>query len=79
MHSVLIVDDDIELCELVSEYLRREGLEATSVHSGEEGVQSALSGDYSVVVLDVMLPSIGGFECCAASVLLRAKLRNFRS
>jgi DNA-binding response OmpR family regulator len=61
-HRVLIIDDDTELCELVTEFLRREGLEATAVHTGEEGVEKALSGEYAVVVLDVMLPSIGGFE-----------------
>jgi two-component system response regulator CpxR len=62
MHRVLIVDDDTELCELITEFLRREGLEATAVHTGEEGVKAALSQEYAVVVLDVMLPSIGGFE-----------------
>ena len=62
MSRVLIVDDDEELCELVTEYLRREGIEAEAVHAGEEGVERAQSGEYSVVVLDVMLPSIGGFE-----------------
>jgi DNA-binding response OmpR family regulator len=79
MHSVLIVDDDTELCELVSEYLRREGLEATAVHSGEEGVDRALSGDYSVVVLDVMLPSIGGFEVLRRIEGLRAMFRSCQS
>lgn len=62
MQRVLIIDDDVELCELVAEYLRREGLDATYVHAGEEGVEQALRGDFAVVVLDVMLPGIGGFE-----------------
>jgi len=62
MKRVLIVDDDVELCELITEYLKREGLEAGSVHAGEEGVEQAQKGDYAVVVLDVMLPGIGGFE-----------------
>lgn len=61
-NRVLIIDDDVELCELVTEYLRREGMEAQSTHDGESGTQRALSGDYAVVVLDVMLPGIGGFE-----------------
>lgn len=61
-NRVLIIDDDVQLCELVTEYLRREGMQAHSVHSGEAGTQQALTGDYSVVVLDVMLPGIGGFE-----------------
>lgn len=62
MKRILIVDDDVELCELVAEYLRREGLETDSVHDGEAGLARAQSGDYAVVVLDVMLPGIGGFE-----------------
>ena len=61
-NRVLIIDDDEELCELVTEYLRREGMDTESVHDGEDGTQRALSGEYSVVVLDVMLPGIGGFE-----------------
>lgn len=59
---VLIIDDDDELAELVTEYLRREGLQADVIGDGENGTQRALSGEYSVVVLDVMLPGIGGFE-----------------
>ncbi|MEO6908273.1 MAG: response regulator transcription factor [Abditibacteriaceae bacterium] len=62
MHEILIIDDDVELCELVSEYLKREGLSAHYVHSGEEGIEAALDGSYKAIVLDVMLPSIGGFE-----------------
>jgi DNA-binding response OmpR family regulator len=65
---ILLVDDDVELAELLIEFLRREGLAARAVHSGEEGVRAALgeddksSGEISAVVLDVMLPGIGGFE-----------------
>jgi len=59
---VLIVDDDVKLGDLVREYLRRDGMEAHLVHDGENGLKSALSGDYKIVVLDVMLPGIGGFE-----------------
>jgi two-component system response regulator CpxR len=61
-NRVLIIDDDEELCELVTEYLRREGMNTDVVHDGEGGTQRAQSGEYSVVVLDVMLPGIGGFE-----------------
>lgn len=59
---ILLVDDDVELCELVTEYLRREGMEAHVVHNGENAVARAQSGDYALLVLDVMLPGIGGFE-----------------
>jgi two-component system response regulator CpxR len=62
MDRILIVDDDIELCSLVSEYLAPEGFRVESVHDGETGLQRALSGNYLLVVLDVMLPGISGFD-----------------
>lgn len=60
--SILIVDDDVELCDLVSEYLISQGLRAEAVHDGSVGLDRALSGTYSLVVLDVMLPGVRGFE-----------------
>lgn len=57
-----MIDDDTELCELVGEYLRREGMEVDCVHTGEEGLNAALTGPYTALILDVMLPGIGGFE-----------------
>lgn len=62
MKSVLLIDDDVELGELLKEYLSMEGFELTAVHDGEAGLQQALSGDYSLVLLDVMLPKKNGFE-----------------
>jgi len=56
------VDDDTELCQLLSEYLLPEGYDVEAVHSGMEGVERALSGDHALVVLDVMLPDVRGFE-----------------
>ena len=62
MDYILVVDDDIELCGLVQEYLTSEGFKSEAVHDGEIGLQRGLSGDYALVVLDVMLPGINGFE-----------------
>ncbi len=62
MNKVLIIDDDEELCELVSEYLSVEGFDADSVNDGETGLNRALSGDYEMAILDVMLPKMDGFE-----------------
>lgn len=59
---MLVIDDDVELCQLLSQYLTREGFEIESVHSGSLGFERAVSGNYSIVVLDVMLPDIDGFE-----------------
>jgi two-component system response regulator CpxR len=62
MNRILIIDDDEELCELVAEYLTGEGFLAQSVHDGESGLQRALSGEYDLVTLDVMLPKKNGFD-----------------
>ena len=62
MDKILIIDDDEELCELVSEYLGVEGFEVESVNDGETGLERALSGDYDMVILDVMLPKMNGFD-----------------
>ena len=62
MDSILVVDDDTELCVLVQEYLTSEGFKSEAVHDGETGLRRGLSGEYALVVLDVMLPGINGFE-----------------
>jgi DNA-binding response OmpR family regulator len=59
---VLVIDDDVGLTELLAEYLYPEKLELSSAHTGERGLQLALSGEFDLVVLDVMLPGIDGFE-----------------
>jgi len=56
------VDDDAELCLLLSEFLKREGFEIECEHDGPGGLQKALSGGADLVVLDVMLPGLDGFE-----------------
>ncbi len=62
MNRILIIDDDEELCELVAEYLTGEGFLPQAVHDGESGLQRALSGEYDLVTLDVMLPKKNGFD-----------------
>jgi len=59
---ILVVDDDVELCSLVSEYLRPEGFQVEAVHEGKAGLARALSGDHLLTVLDVMLPGLNGFD-----------------
>lgn len=59
---VLIVDDDVELCELVGQYLNSQGFQTDAVYDGSSAVQLALGGDYALVILDVMLPGVRGFE-----------------
>lgn len=62
MERALIIDDDEELCELVTEYLAQQGFQVEAAHAGVLGVGQALKGDYAIVILDVMLPGIDGFE-----------------
>jgi two-component system response regulator CpxR len=62
MDQILIIDDDAALCELVTEYLEPLGFQIESVHRGDEGVERALAGTHSIIVLDVMLPGLNGFE-----------------
>lgn len=62
MDKILIIDDDEELCELVSEYLTVEGFEISCVNDGATGLERALSGDYDMAILDVMLPKMNGFD-----------------
>ncbi len=59
---ILVIDDDVELCSLVGEYLEPEGFEVEAVHEGTRGLERALSGDHLLVVLDVMLPGMNGFD-----------------
>ena len=59
---VLLIDDDVELCELLTTFLAGEDFAVDAVHSGAAGVARALGGTYALVLLDVMLPSMNGFE-----------------
>jgi DNA-binding response OmpR family regulator len=59
---LLVIDDDVELCELLSERLAREGFSVDSVHDGEVGLLRARSGEHALVILDLMLPKLGGLD-----------------
>ena len=66
MADILVIDDDRELCELLDAYLGSEGLSIEAVHDGRQGLERALRGEHRLVVLDVMLPSMSGFEVLRA-------------
>lgn len=72
MERVLVIDDDVGLCELVEEYLEPEGYDVEAAHNGERGIDRALSHDHALVILDVMLPGINGFDVLRR---IRAKSR----
>jgi DNA-binding response OmpR family regulator len=59
---VLLVDDDRELCQMLSEYLDAEHFDVRSVHDGGDALAELQGGEYEIVILDVMLPSVGGLD-----------------
>lgn len=62
MDRVLIVDDDVQLCRLLAERLGTEGFSIEAVHDGVRGLERALSLEHALVVLDLMLPGMGGLD-----------------
>ncbi|PJE80393.1 Transcriptional regulatory protein CpxR [invertebrate metagenome] len=60
--KLLLIDDDIELCDLLIEYLGIEGFHVHAVHDGESGIAEVLAHQYSLVLLDVTLPKLNGFD-----------------
>jgi two-component system response regulator CpxR len=59
---ILVIDDDVELCSLLGEFLKREGFSVEFRHDGNQGLARVAEGDIDLLVLDVMLPGIDGFE-----------------
>lgn len=61
-HRLLIIDDDVRLTEMLAEYLTPEGIELTTVASGIQGLRNAQRENYDLIILDVMLPGLSGFD-----------------
>ena len=61
MIPLLIIDDDTELCALLEEFLSREGFTVSCEYDGARGLERALEGGFSLIILDLMLPSLDGF------------------
>lgn len=62
MDKILLIDDDVELAELLKEYLQEEGLSVSLAHDGESGLKELQSNSFDLLILDVMLPGISGLE-----------------
>ena len=60
--SILLVDDDVNLCGLMREFFAPHGYEIEHVHDGRRGLKRALEGQFDLVLLDVMMPLLDGFE-----------------
>jgi DNA-binding response OmpR family regulator len=61
-NRLLVIDDDLELCALIRDYLEPLGFEVSAAHNGLDGLQRATAESWSAVILDVMLPGMNGFE-----------------
>src|SRR5271154_1401338 len=59
---VLLVDDDRELCQMLTEYLDAEHFDVKSVHDGSDALSELQTSEFEIVILDVMLPSVGGLD-----------------
>ncbi len=60
--QLLIIDDDVRLAEMLKEYLAAEGLSLDAASSGRQGLRDAQRNEYDLIVLDVMLPGLSGFD-----------------
>ena len=64
MKRILIIEDDRGIAELERDYLNVYGFEVKNEYTGEAGLAEALSGQYDLILLDIMLPGMDGFEIC---------------
>src|SRR3954463_9066462 len=60
--QLLVIDDDVKFAELLRDYLEPLGYAVDLVHDGTQGLEAALHGGHSAVILDVMLPGMNGFD-----------------
>ncbi|KDR96689.1 DNA-binding response regulator, OmpR family, contains REC and winged-helix (wHTH) domain [Peptoclostridium litorale DSM 5388] len=64
MNRILIVEDEKKIARFLQLELEHEGYEVESCHDGRSGLERALSGEFSLIVLDIMLPGLNGMEVC---------------
>lgn len=64
MSKILIIEDEVSIAELEKDYLELSGFEVDMEHSGDTGLDKALKKDFDLIILDLMLPEIDGFEIC---------------
>jgi DNA-binding response OmpR family regulator len=61
-NNILIIDDDMGLCQLLKKCVEKENITAEVVYTGTDGLRLALQGNYQLIVLDIMLPEMDGFQ-----------------
>ena len=62
--KILLIEDEVSIAELQRDYLEINGFTVDIQHHGEDGLQQALNGNYDLIILDIMLPGISGFDIC---------------
>jgi two-component system, OmpR family, response regulator CpxR len=60
--SILLIEDDTDLCALMRDYFAEKGFRIESAHDGRQGLARALAGGFDLIILDVMMPALDGFE-----------------
>lgn len=64
MKKILLIEDEVSIAELQRDYLEINGFRVDIQHAGDTGLQQALEGNYDLIILDIMLPKLNGFEIC---------------
>ena len=64
MSKILIIEDEVAIAELEKDYLELSGFEVEAVHQGDVGLLKALREEFDLIILDLMLPGVDGFEIC---------------
>ena len=64
MSKILIVEDEVAIAELEKDYLELSGFDVVMQHTGDAGLKAALNEDFNLIILDLMLPTVDGFEIC---------------
>ena len=64
MSKILLVEDEVAIAELEKDYLELSGFDVVMQHTGDAGLKAALNEDFNLIILDLMLPNVDGFEIC---------------
>ena len=64
MSRILIIEDEVAIADLEKDYLELSGFEVKIENRGDKGLQTALKEDFDLIILDLMLPGMDGFEVC---------------
>ena len=64
MSKVLIVEDEDAIAEIERDYLELSGFDVTLASDGKEGLDIALKEDFDIIILDIMVPGMDGFDIC---------------